>query len=260
MINFRDKVVLITGSNKGIGKTIASSFAENGAKVVINGRDENAGKETLKEIKKSCQDVFFIRADVSDYIQVKNMVKKVIEKFGKIDVLINNAGIGTPSNDRKNVFDFDIKVWKKIISVDLDGVFYCTKEASAFMKEQCSGKIINISSIVGLVPLRLQCAYAAAKAGVINFSKAVALELAPFNINVNCIAPGTIATGETKKLFYSDKNKVEKILRNVPMNKPGTTKDIANLSLYLASEDAKYITGSVIPVDGGWICGFSREW
>lgn len=260
MINFRDKVVLITGSNKGIGKTIASSFAENGAKVVINGRDENAGKETLKEIKKSCQDAFFIKADVSDYIQVKNMVKKVIEKFGKIDVLINNAGIGTPSNDRKDVFDFDIKVWKKIISVDLDGVFYCTKEVSGFMKEQCSGKIINISSIVGLVPLRLQCAYAAAKAGVINFSKAVALELAPFNINVNCIAPGTIATGETKKLFYSDKNKVKKILRNIPMNKPGTTKDVANLSLYLASEDAKYITGSVIPVDGGWICGFSREW
>lgn len=260
MIDFKDKVVIITGSNKGIGKTIASSFAENGAKVVINGRDENVGKETLKEIKKKCQDAIFIKADVSDYIQVKNMVKEVIGKFGKIDVLINNAGIGTLGNDRKYVFDFDIKVWKKIISVDLDGVFYCTKEVSAFMKEQCSGKIINISSIVGLVPLRLQCAYAAAKAGVINFSKAVALELAPFNINVNCIAPGTIATGETKKLFYSDKNKVKKILRNIPMNKPGTTKDIANLSLYLASEDAKYITGSVIPVDGGWICGFSREW
>jgi len=259
-VDLNGKVAIVTGSGRGIGRAIALTFAENGADVVVNCRTEAEGEKVAEEIKALGRRSLFIKADVSDYAQVKEIVKQVVERFGKIDILVNNAGINVIQEGRVPIHEFSEADWERIIKVDLNGVFYCSKEVAKQMIQQKKGKIINISSIAGIVPLRLQIAYVAAKAGVINLTRGMALELAPYNINVNCIAPGSILTEGTKILFYSDPEKTKKILSCIPLKRPGEPQDIAYAALFLASEEANYITGSTIVVDGGWTAGFVRDW
>jgi len=187
------------------------------------------------------------------------MHDQVMEEFGRLDILVNNAGINGGPDQRKTINEYSVDLWKKIISTDLDGVFYCSRPFTSQMIKQRYGKIINIGSIVGLVPLRLQCAFAAAKAGVFNLTKAMAIELAKYGINVNGIAPGSILMEGTKDLFYNDPELANKMMATIPFGRPGKPDDIANAALFLASDDSNYMTGSILVVDGGWTCGYARD-
>jgi NAD(P)-dependent dehydrogenase (short-subunit alcohol dehydrogenase family) len=214
----------------------------------------------VQKIRSAGGTAIFFKADVSHPDETRALAEKAIEEFGKIDILINNAGINADVKDRRPVHEFPYEIWKKILDVDLDGVFNCSKAVLKEMTKKRYGKIINISSIVGVVPLRDQCAFAAAKAGVIQLTKAMAIELAPYGINVNAICPGSIHVPIMKESgMYSD-GRFESIMSHIPMKRPGNPEDIGYSALYLASDQANYVTGAVHIVDGGWTCGFARDW
>ena len=259
-VNLENKVAIITGAGGGIGSELARMFALNGATVVVNDINEENGKKVAEEIQTTGGIATFIKANVGDALETRAMVEKVVAEYGKIDILINNAGINIGMKERGPIHEFPDEMWKKILNVDLDGVYYCSKAALKYMTQSRYGKIINIGSIVGAVPLRNQCAFAAAKAGVIQLTKAMAIELAPFGINVNVILPGsTNIPGMMESGMYAD-GRYESIMSHIPLKRPGTPKDIGYGALYLASDAASYVTGSVLVIDGGWTCGFARDW
>lgn len=259
-VDLENKIALVTGSTRGIGRAIALSFAKNGATIVVNGRDEERGKSVVEEIKALGRESIFVRADVGHQEQVNNLVAQIIEKFGRIDILVNNAGINVGKEGRVPIHEFSEDDWHRTINVDLNGVFYCSKAVAKHMVEQKSGKIINISSIAGIVPLRLQIAFTAAKAGVVNMTRAMALELAPHNVYANCIAPGSTLVEGTRELFYSDPSMAEKLLSHIPLRRPAEPEEMTGAALFLASKDSDYVTGNILVVDGGWTCGFVRDW
>lgn len=239
---------------------MAEKFAENGAKIIVSGRTESTLKETVNAIRDNGGIAEAVVTDVSNKNSAKAMITEAVEIYGRVDVLVNNAGINGGQDDRKPIHEYDDELWEKIINVDLNGVYYCSKPAILQMKRQGNGgNIINIGSIVGLVPLRLQCAFAAAKAGVFNLTKAMAIELAPLNIRVNAIAPGSIMFEGTRELFYSDPKRAKALLSHIPMNRPGEPEDIGGMACFLASDDSAYMTGTINVIDGGWICGYSRD-
>jgi 3-oxoacyl-[acyl-carrier protein] reductase len=243
----KNKNAIVTGGTRGIGREIAKTLAENGANIAINYRNYNEEIESLiEELKSFGVKVVAVKCDVSDEEEVNNFIKEVKDNFESIDILINNAGITKDGLIiRMNEKDFD-----DVINVNLKGTFNTTKAVSAVMVKQRYGKIINISSVVGVTGNAGQCNYAASKAGVIGFSKSVARELAARNINVNVIAPGYINTDMTKVL--PDRVK-EEVLKTIPMKKIGEPKEVANLALFLSSNLSDYITGQVINVDGGMV-------
>ena len=260
-VDLKNKVALITGSASGIGRQTAKLFEFNGASVVINDIDEESGFRVIEEIRSAGGSAIFVKADVGNAAEARFLAEKTIDEFGKIDILINNAGINISMEDRAPIHEFPDEMWEKIIHVDLNGVYYCSKAVLKYMTQSGYGKIINISSIVGVVPLRNQCAFAAAKAGVIQLTKAMAVELASFGINVNVICPGStqISKMTEKGGLYTD-NRFESIMSHIPMKRPGKPEDIGHAALYLASEEANYVTGNVLIVDGGWTSGFTRDW
>ena len=243
----KDKNVIITGATRGIGREIALTLAKNGANIAINYRNFNSELEALiNEIKSFGVDVLAIKCDVIFSYDVDNFVKEVKSHFKIIDVLVNNAGITKDGLIlRMKEEDFD-----DVLDVNLKGTFNTTKFVSSIMVRQKCGKIINISSVVGISGNSGQCNYAASKAGVIGFSKSVARELSSRNINVNVIAPGYINTDMTKNL--PDKIK-EEVIKSIPMKRIGEPKEVANLVLFLSSNLSDYITGQVINVDGGMV-------
>jgi 3-oxoacyl-[acyl-carrier protein] reductase len=254
------KTAIITGAAGGIGSGMARVFAQNGATVVVGDLDEAGGQRVVGEIQAAGGKAAFIKADVGDRQSARALADQTVERFGKIDILVNNAGINIPMKDRGPIHEFPNEMWEKILRVDLDGVYNCSKAALQTMTQNGQGKIINIGSIVGAVPLRNQCAFAAAKAGVIQLTKAMAIELAPFGINVNVILPGSInIPAMFESGMYTD-GRYESILSHIPLKRAGTPEDIAYGALYLASEAANYVTGSVLVIDGGWTCGFARDW
>ena len=243
----KGKNAIITGASRGIGREIALTLAENGANIVINYRNYNNEIEALvKDIEAKGVKIVTVKCDVSNFEEVENLISEAKEKLGSIDILVNNAGI---TKDgllmRMKQEDFE-----SVLDVNLKGVFNTTKLITPIMMKQRTGKIINISSVVGLVGNAGQCNYAASKAGVIGFSKSIARELAPRGVNINVVAPGYIDTDMTNGL--SDKVN-ESILQTIPMKKMGSTKDVANLVLFLSSGLSDYITGQVINVDGGMV-------
>jgi 3-oxoacyl-[acyl-carrier protein] reductase len=259
-VNLKNKVVIITGATAGIGRGTALIFAENGAAVVVNGTNEERGNKVVEEIRSAGGKAIFFKANVGDADETQALAAKAIEEFGKIDILINNAGVNIDVKDRGPIHEFPNATWKRLMNVDLDGVFYCSKAVLPNMTKNGYGKIINISSIVGVVPLRNQCAFAAAKAAVVHLTKAMAIELATFGVNVNVICPGSIQIPRMAEAgMYSD-GRFESIMSHIPMKRPGTPEDIGYAALYLASDEANYVTGAVHVVDGGWTSGFARDW
>lgn len=243
----KDKNAIVTGGTRGIGREIARTLAQNGANIAINYRKYNEEVESLiEELKSFGVKVVACKCDVSNEEEVINFIKEVKDKFESIDILVNNAGITKDGLIiRMSEKDFD-----DVIDVNLKGTFNTTKAVSSIMVKQRYGKIINISSVVGVTGNSGQCNYAASKAGVIGFSKSVARELAARNINVNVIAPGYINTDMTSVL--PDRVK-EELIKTIPMKKIGEPKEIANLALFLSSNLSDYITGQVINVDGGMV-------
>ncbi len=241
------KVVLITGASRGIGKEIAKKFAKNGYDIVINYTSDKVDIERLKtEFNVYGIECLFIKADVAKFQECEQMVKQTIEKFGKIDVLINNAGI-TRDNllMRMKEEDFD-----SVINVNLKGVFNMTKNVVPYMMKKRSGKIVNISSVVGVGGNAGQSNYSASKAGIIGFTKSMAKELASRNIYVNAVAPGFIETDMTNVLAESIK---ENISAQIPLKRMGTPEEVAKVVYFLSNEESSYITGQVINVDGGML-------
>jgi len=240
------KVAVITGGARGIGKEIALTFAREGANVVIADINPQSLAEAEKEIATIGVGAMSVSVDVTDFTQVEQMLNKTLDKFKKIDILINNAGI-TADGLLIRMKEED---WDKVIAVNLKGTFNCTKATSKIMMKQRSGKIVNIASIIGLIGNVGQANYAASKAGIIGLTKSAAKELASRGINVNAIAPGFIQTEMTTVLPEQVK---AKMLEAIPMKKFGTPADVANLAVFLASEKADYITAQVVTIDGGMV-------
>lgn len=240
-----DKVAIVTGASRGIGREIALYLAEKGASVVVNyAGNEKKANEVVDQIKSMGQDAIAVQADVSNSEDVAAMVKATIDTYGKIDILVNNAGI-TKDTLLMRMKEED---WDSVINTNLKGVFLCTKAVSRYMARQKRGKIINISSIVGVVGNVGQANYVAAKAGVIGLTKSTARELASRNVNVNAVAPGFITTDMTDTLKESLK---QEMLKSIPLARFGEAKEVAKAVVFLASEDSDYITGQTIQVDGG---------
>ena len=239
------KVALITGSSRGIGYAIALEFAKRDIDVVINNHEHTLeGEKVADEIKRMGRRALYIQADVSDYQQVEIMVEKIIKEFGNIDILVNNAGI---TRD-KLLENMDADAWNSVLSVNLTGIFNCTKAVIKHMKSQGHGKIINISSVVGITGNIGQANYSASKGGVISFTKTIAKEYARYNININAIAPGFINTS----LLQSIPEKVmEKILKKIMLGRLGNPEEVAKLVYFLSSDDSTYITGEIININGG---------
>ena len=242
-----NKTALITGATRGIGKQIALTLAQNGYDIAINYRKENdALKETKKEIEEKGVKCLTVQGDVSNFEDCERFVKEIIEEYGKIDVLVNNAGITKDTLlMRMKKEDFEA-----VIDTNLVWTFNVTKNVISNMMKARSGRIINISSVVGVSGNAGQTIYSASKAGMIGFTKSLAKEVASRGILVNAVAPGFIETGMTDVLKEDIK---EEIAKSIPLKRMGTTQDVANLVKFLAGEDSTYITGQVINVDGGML-------
>lgn len=253
------KTVLVTGAGGAIGSSMAAVLGANGAAVAVCDIVLANAEKTAAAIREAGGKAKAYYFDVTDPECAARVADEIENDFGGIDILINNAGVNVGPNDRKPLHEFSPEKWEWILSIDLDGVFKVTKAVVPHIIKRGGGSVINISSVVGQVPFRNQCAFTAAKAGVINLSKAMALEFAPENIRVNVICPGSIMFEGTKALFYADKAKAEAMLSHIPQHRPGSPGDIAYAALYLASDESSYMTGSVMTVDGGWTCGFARD-
>jgi NAD(P)-dependent dehydrogenase (short-subunit alcohol dehydrogenase family) len=251
-------VSLVTGAAQGIGQAIADRLADNGGRVVYSDLDLAATQAAASRAKNSLA----LKMDVTRPDEIDAAVTRIVAEFGRLDILVNNAGVNTLSH-RVTIDEFPREEWDRLLSVDLTGLYEVSRAAARIMRKQGSGRIINIASIVGLVPLRLQCAFVAAKAGVVNLTRAMALELGPFGILVNGIAPGSTLTEGTKKLFYAEGGKfrdnVQRMLDHVPLGRPGTTDEIAVAALFLADPENSYMTGHILTVDGGWTAGYTRD-
>jgi 3-oxoacyl-[acyl-carrier protein] reductase len=238
------KIAVITGGALGIGKQTAIAFVKEGAKIVIADFDEEAGRQTVKELIETGGDALFVKIDVTDRQQVTAMVETVLKTFNRIDILINNAGITADAFLTKMTEE----QWDRVINVNLKGVFNCTQAVIPTMVEQGGGRILNASSVVGLYGNTGQTNYAASKAGVIGMTKSLAKELGPKGIRVNAVAPGFIVTEMTSKV----PQKVLDIMEGkTPLKRLGKPEDIAKAYLFLSSPDSDFINGAVLSVDGG---------
>jgi 3-oxoacyl-[acyl-carrier protein] reductase len=240
-MDFKGKTVIVTGAARGIGRVIAERFSRLGAAVVINDLDQEAVDSVAKELGGQAVG---IRGDVTNVVEVKDLFDKTMEKFGRIDILVNNAGI---TRDGLMV-RMDEKDWDMVLDINLKGAFLMTKAAAKYMMKQRSGRIVNISSVVGLIGNAGQANYSASKAGLIGLTKSSARELASRGVTINAIAPGFIETEMTRNLSESAR---ENLISQITLNRLGTPDDIASAVLFLASDDASYITGQVLAVDGG---------
>jgi|TARA_B100001971_G_scaffold211295_1_gene238742 3-oxoacyl-[acyl-carrier protein] reductase len=242
-MNLSNRVALVTGGGRGIGRAIALKLAEVGATVVVNDINDG-GQGVAEEIQATGRQSLAVPADVSSSEDVSKMVEIAVSTYGKIDILVNNAGI---SRDQLLIRMSD-EDWDRVININLKSVFLCTRAAVRHMLKERWGRIISISSIVGLVGNQGQVNYASAKAGIIGFSKTIAKEIASRGITANAIAPGFIDTEMTKRLPESQR---QELLKRIPLGYLGSPNDIAEAVAFLASEEARYITGQVLGVDGG---------
>ena len=241
-----NKVSVITGGARGIGLAIAEKLAKEGTDIAICDVNDESLNTARSELEKTGRKVLTSKVDVTNFGEVQSFVQKILDNFGRIDILINNAGI-TRDGLLVRMGEAD---WDAVINVNLKGTFNCTKALAKPMMKQRGGKIINIASIIGIIGNAGQANYAASKGGIIAFTKSIAKELAPRNINVNAIAPGFIQTDMTAVLAENVRNEMLKL---IPLGKFGTPSDVADLVVFLVSDNSAYITGQVIQVDGGMV-------
>ena len=240
----RDRVALVTGSGRGIGKAIALKLASSGSDVIICDIDEESATSASNEIAETGRKSAAFAVDVTDFEKVKEMAEKVLADFEKVDILVNNAGI---TRDR-NLFLMPKEDWDSVLTINLSGYFNVTRNFITHFLKNKRGSIVNIASVSGLIGLAGQTNYCASKAGVIGFTRALAKESGRAGVPVNCIAPGYIETEMTKKLNEKQLDEIKKI---VPMRRFGTVEEVADLVLFLVSDKARYITGQVFTIDGG---------
>lgn len=262
-VDLKNQVALVTGGAQGIGKSIAGLLAANGAGVAIVDIDPDAAEKTAAGIRESGGEALAIEGDVSRSGQMERAVDRIAQEWGKLSILINNAGINTLGG-RAPIHEFREEDWSRILEVDLTGVYVTSKAVVPALVRNGGGRIVNISSVAGLVPLRLQSAFVAAKAGVVNLTRSMALELGPQGILVNAVAPGSTLTRGTKKLFYGADGvyteNAASLLAHIPLGRPAETLEIAWPVLFLVSPEASYVNGAVLTVDGGWTAGYTRDW
>ncbi len=245
-MKLENKIAIVTGATSGLGLAISKLFLSQGATVIFSDINEQ-GNELVAELGDKA---FFQKCDVSQSNEVHQLINTTVEKFGKIDIMVNNAGVGALGG----ILDCTDEGWQKVINTDLSGVFYGTSAAANAMKAlNIKGSIINLSSILGLVGFPSAIAYCAAKGGVSNLTRAAAQDLAQLGIRVNAIAPAFIKTNMTKDVL-EDEAFNNLIKSSTPLGYTGDPEDIAQAALYLASDDSKYVTGIILPVDGGWTC------
>ena len=262
-VELSGQVAIVTGGASGIGRAIVEALAKNGAHVVIVDINLKEAERTARQVAADGGLCVALLGDVSDVAQMETMAENVLERLGRIDILVNNAGINTRGG-RVPIHQYSMDDWERILKVDLTGVFVTSRAVIPAMLKSPGGRIVNISSVAGLVPLRLQSAYVAAKAGVANLTRSMALELGPQGILVNAVAPGSTLTQGTKALFYGADGayteKAASLLAHIPLGRPGTTEEIAAAVLFLIAPEASYVNGVILPVDGGWIAGYNRDW
>ncbi|HUW47910.1 MAG TPA: 3-oxoacyl-ACP reductase family protein [Patescibacteria group bacterium] len=246
-MSLMDKVCIITGSSRGIGKEIAAAFAKEGANIVISFRSqEDAAKETAEEIvEKYDAEVEIVKADVSKEEEVVEIVERTRKRFGTVDILVNNAGVHKDSV----VWKMDKNVWEEVISTNLTGVFLCTKHVVPIMREKSWGRIVNISSVAGQIGLFGASNYSASKSGLFGFTKTVAREVANRNITVNCVAFGYVETGMNLRLSEEIR---QKVLQEIPMRRFGKVEEVSGPIVFLCTDEAAYITGQIIHINGGY--------
>lgn len=244
----KDCSVLVTGGSKGIGYHSALAFAENGSKVAVLARDGKDIQEAVRLLRKTGnENIVGIQGDISNQEENKQILQKVVTAFGSVDVLVNSAGINRP----KSTLEITEEDWDQILDINLKGAFFLSQEVCNQMVQQKSGKIINISSQMGHVGYYGRTAYCASKGGLELMTKAMAVELAEYNIQINTVAPTFIETSLTEEYFKDDYFK-EKVINNIPLKKIGKPKDVVGAVLYLASDMSNLVTGTSLKVDGGW--------
>ncbi|MBU3666448.1 MAG: glucose 1-dehydrogenase [Chthoniobacterales bacterium] len=257
-VNLEGKVALVTGAARGIGQATADALAANGARVIYADIDFATAQASAAR----SDGAVALPVDVANEQQVETLLREVVARFGTLDILVNNAGINTLEH-RVNIDQFPTSEWERILKVDLSGLFFVSRAAARILLAAKGGRIINIASVMGLVPARLQSPFVAAKAGVINLTRSMALELGSQGVLVNCIAPGSILTEGTRKLFYGSEGKfndsVQALLSHIPLNRPGTVEEVASAVLFLAAPESSYINGVTLTVDGGWTAGYTRD-
>lgn len=251
-MRLKDRAAIITGSMGGLGRVYALALAKEGAKVVINDVNQKGIDETVEEIKALGRKCMGIIADISDKVQVDSMVKKVVEKWGRIDILVNNAGgaLRTPARFE----DVTEKDWDKVMDVNLKGAFFCCKAVLPYMIRQGGGRIINISALAGRTTASLAgIQYTSAKAGLGGLTRHLAKEMGKYGIHVNAVAPGITLSGSRVEGLWKAKSEEEKrrVLASIPLGRLGKGEDIASVVVFLASDEASYITGTTIDVNGG---------
>jgi NAD(P)-dependent dehydrogenase (short-subunit alcohol dehydrogenase family) len=254
------KRALVTGAAQGIGQAIANTLAANGARVAYADINGEQAKRTAAEV----DGAIAVTVDITKKDSIDRAVDEVVRQLDGIDILINNAGVNTAKH-RVNIDKFPLEEWQRIVDVDLTGTYLVTQAvANVMISQGAGGRIVNIASSLGIVPVRLQCAFIAAKGGLIHLTKGTAIELGPHNILVNCVAPGSTLTEGTKGLYYgenaSERERAERLLSHVPLGRPGTCEEMAHAVLFFCAPESGYITGQIMAVDGGWTAGgFFRD-
>ncbi len=247
-MRLKEKVALVTGSSRGVGKAVALAYAREGANLIINyTSSKDKAEEVVSEIKNMGQDAIAVKADVSKREDVEGLIKVAIDKFGKIDILVNNAGLSVPAM----LLKMSEEQWDKVVDIHLKGAFLCTQAAASHMKEQNYGRIINVTSVAGLVGTVGQINYSAAKGGLLSFTKSAARELARYNILVNVISLGIVATDMTTKI-RTDPKLQEIYMRRILLGRFAEPDDVTPAFVFFGSDECKYITGQLLCVDGGY--------
>ncbi len=245
-VDLTGRVALVTGAAGGIGRAVAETLAANGATVIATDRNPDEGQ---------------LRLDVTNRREIGAVIAGLMARHGALDILVNNAGLGAGPGDRLDISAATDKHWTRVLDVDLTGVFRVTRAASIPMIAARSGRIVNIASVVGLVPTRLQSAHVAAKAAVVNLTRSMALELAPHGILVNAVAPGATATwrASAHDPTSDEATSRARLLAHIPLGRPAEPREVANAALFLVAPASSYVTGHILVVDGGWTAGYARD-
>lgn len=259
-MNLNGRVVIVTGGSGAIGSAICRRFAREGARVIAAARNLDKLEALAAQIRSEGGEAAAVQVDVTDRASCARMAEAAVASFCRVDCLVNCAGVRGRLENRRPMHEFDDELWNRVIATNMTGVFNASKPVIRKMIELgIAGSIVNIGSATGLIPLKLQCAHSAANAGVFNFTKAMAMELAPEHIRVNAIAPGETWNDDVKAAIGDDPARLAEITSHIPAGRLGEADEISGLAAFLADDEAAYISGAILPVDGAWTSGYSRD-